>query len=64
MEKKKQKQTLITQSDIYHKCNARMWFCSECKDDFCMSEEPKFCPMCGQRPEEVKTRGDKPFVDG
>jgi rubrerythrin len=46
----------IWQSDVFHACQSRMWHCTACRKDWCMAEEPVFCPLCGARPELVKLK--------
>ena len=46
----------ISQSDVLHECRSRMWHCRGCREDFCMYEQPKFCPMCGMQAAEVELK--------
>ena len=39
----------ICQSDVKHDCRSRMWHCSNCREDWCMGDQPKFCPLCGAK---------------
>lgn len=49
----------IQQSDVRHQCCVRMWHCTNCKEDFCMAEQPKFCPLCGIQAAEVKLKSEE-----
>lgn len=36
-------------SDKRHTCGALMLYCAACKDDFCISQMPAYCPQCGRK---------------
>lgn len=47
--------TRLIQSDVEHECNVPMWYCTVCKEDYC-GEQPKYCPNCGVKFDEVVLR--------
>lgn len=42
-----QTEAKIIQRDVRHKCAARTWECLACDGEYCMAEQPKYCPECG-----------------